>query len=312
MESKRFLGAPFGKQSSRFDVSVVHPSTNKTGSFSEFSHYKKLINKQKPAVGPGSYGKGGIPSALLDEKRRMPVGTCPTIDFSAGVERFPERLVDSGLYPGTYNFKSFTELILNRHVSKRGPYDLFSARRENPIICGYFSSPKNAHMNPGTFYEPAKSICDDLQRPENKLKGKFKITDQYPEQAREKHSGPGLYEPFRLPKVENRNPPPFLSSTPRITKRVERLMQGNYTTVGVGCYNLAKRQPPRSQRSSNFGYRYIFKSRTPRYLQNLDQDNYNQEKLQPRNIPPHCRVYFRPPDQTVKTTVSDSLEVRRL
>lgn len=92
MESKRFLGAPFGKQSSRFkninksdfiflknviviekrvgliindgktskcfqtfldshslvrfDVSVVHPSTNKTGSFSEFSHYKKLINKQ--------------------------------------------------------------------------------------------------------------------------------------------------------------------------------------------------------------------------------------------------------------------------
>ena len=54
-----------------------------------------LCLPQKPAVGPGSYGKGGIPSALLDEKRRMPVGTCPTIDFSAGVERFPERLVVS-------------------------------------------------------------------------------------------------------------------------------------------------------------------------------------------------------------------------
>ena len=48
------------------------------------------------------------------------------------------------------------------------------------------------------------------------------------------------------------------------------------TTVGVGCYNLAKIQPPRSQRTSNFSYRHIFRSRTPRYLENLDQDNYNQ------------------------------------
>lgn len=31
---------------------------------------------------------------------------------------------DSGLGPGIYNLKSFTELILSRRVSKRGSYDL--------------------------------------------------------------------------------------------------------------------------------------------------------------------------------------------
>ena len=45
---------------------------------------------QKCPAGPGSYGKGGIPSSLLDERRARPTGTCCTMDFSAGVERFPE------------------------------------------------------------------------------------------------------------------------------------------------------------------------------------------------------------------------------
>lgn len=29
--------------------------------------------------GPGAYGKGGIPSAALEEKERMSVGTCPSM-----------------------------------------------------------------------------------------------------------------------------------------------------------------------------------------------------------------------------------------
>lgn len=34
---------------------------------------------QSSTPGPGTYGKGGIPSAALEEKERMSVGTCPSM-----------------------------------------------------------------------------------------------------------------------------------------------------------------------------------------------------------------------------------------
>lgn len=48
--------------------------------------------------------------------------------------------------------------------------------------------------------------------------------------CQQSHPGPGFYEPLPLQKVENRHPPPFLSSSPRITTKTERLMQGNYVS----------------------------------------------------------------------------------
>ncbi|KAM9458594.1 ciliary microtubule-associated protein 2-like isoform 3-T3 [Salvelinus alpinus] len=271
----------------------------------------RLLKQTTP--GPGAYGKGGIPSGLLDERRRKPIGSCPMMDFSAGVERFPDLIVDSGLCPGTYNLPTFTEVLLSRHISKRGPYDLFTGRRDKPITCGYFAAPKKANLNLAMVAKPAKVLCEDVLRPEKRHHGKFGTLEQYPSLPTERiylgslpqyprpaqrHSGHGFYEDVCLPKVENRNPPPFLSSSPRITLRAERLMQGNYTTVGVGRYNLAKKRTRKTlKKNVNAGYRYVFKSRMPRYLHDLHKDNFNQERLNPINIPPHRMPYYRPPDE---------------
>ncbi|XP_070988668.1 ciliary microtubule-associated protein 2-like [Oncorhynchus clarkii lewisi] len=253
--------------------------------------FKDFMKKQT-TPGPGTYGKGGIPSGLLDERRRKPIGSCPMMDFSAGVERFPDLIVDSGLCPGTYNLPTFTEVLLSRHISKRGPYDLFTGRRDKPIPCGYFAAPKKANLNLATVAKPAKVLCEDVLRPEKRHHGKFGTLEQYPSLPTERiylgslpqyprpaqrHSGHEFYEDVCLPKVENRNPPPFLSSSPRITLRAERLMQGNYTTVGVGRYNLAKKRTRKTlKKNVNAGYRYVFKSRMPRYLHDLHKDNFNQ------------------------------------
>ena len=43
--------------------------------------------------------------------------------------------------PGQYNYKSFTEQMEDRVVSKRGPYDLFTADRNKAIITGHLSAP---------------------------------------------------------------------------------------------------------------------------------------------------------------------------
>ncbi|KAM9427963.1 uncharacterized protein ACWYII_019242 [Salvelinus alpinus] len=38
--------------------------------------FKDFMKKQT-TPGPGAYGNGGIPSWLLDERRRKPIGSCP-------------------------------------------------------------------------------------------------------------------------------------------------------------------------------------------------------------------------------------------
>ncbi|KAK6310882.1 hypothetical protein J4Q44_G00189370 [Coregonus suidteri] len=268
----------------------------------------RLLKQTTP--GPGAYGKGGIPSGLLDERRRKPIGSRPMMDFSAGVERFPELIVDSGLCPGTYHLPTFTDVLLSRHISKRGPYDLFTGQRDKPITCGYFAAPKKANLNLGTFAKPAKVLCEDILRPEKGHQGKFGTLDQYPSLPTEciylgslpqypwpaqRHSGRGFYEDVSPPKVENRNPPPILSSSPRITKRAERLMQGNY-----------KQTRNTQKKNDNAGYRYVFMSRIPRYLHDLHQDNFNQERLKPINIPPHRMPYYRPPDEVSAVAVPHS------
>lgn len=51
-----------------------------------------LYGFQSSTPGPGAYGKGGIPSAALEEKKRMPVGTCPSMGH-ANKHRFETKTV---------------------------------------------------------------------------------------------------------------------------------------------------------------------------------------------------------------------------
>ncbi|XP_048100782.1 lymphocyte expansion molecule-like isoform X2 [Alosa alosa] len=287
------------------DVLKEKPSSVRGVCDSREDRFKEYM-KKCPA-GPGSYGKGGIPSSLLDERRARPTGSCAIMDFNAGVERFPERPVDCGLYPGTYKMKSFTELILQHHVGKKGPYEIFTGRRDKPINSGYFAAPRTATVNPGQFFLPPM-FGDGLKK--QRQHGKFGQMERFPTVPSERiyHStlaqrpepanqpGPGSsdYMIAPLSRVENSNPPPFFSPTRRFGPMLGKPMQGNSCIVGPGRYNICQKVSKNHKKGST-----AFKSQTKRYLDNIDQDIFGQEKLRPFNIPAEQRPYHRHPDEAV-------------
>uniref|UniRef100_A0AAY4D4Y2 Lymphocyte expansion molecule n=1 Tax=Denticeps clupeoides TaxID=299321 RepID=A0AAY4D4Y2_9TELE len=157
--------------------------------------------------GPGTYGKGGNPWAAVEENRMRP---------------------DSGLGPGTYDLKSFTELLLSKRTSKRGPYDLFTGQRSNPIISGYF---KRVKVN-GKNKTKLPKFGEDLEK--NNY-GRFSSLERFPTAPSER-----IHQNTR-----SQWPRPEVSANP----------------VGPGRYDIAEKggnTVPRSHRSS-------FLSRTQRY-----------------------------------------------
>ena len=49
----------------------------------------------------------------------------------------------SNLGPGNYNFTSFTDDVIKKVTSLRGPYDVFSEDRNKPMKTGHFAVPVN-------------------------------------------------------------------------------------------------------------------------------------------------------------------------
>ncbi|XP_036375498.1 lymphocyte expansion molecule-like [Megalops cyprinoides] len=283
---------------------------------------------QEWTPGPGSYGKGGVPSALLDEKRTQSTGTCPTMDFTPRVERFPWTKViflskgtlqmcvcvymqDCGLGPGTYNLKSSTDLLLSRCVSKKGPYEMFTGRRDKSISSGHSVAPKRLSLDSWEKTKHFSSFVEDLERPEKRKQGLFSKMQQYPVCPTERiyHStlaqcprpatspGPGWYNVSSLSGVVNQDPPPFLSSEPRFSERTEKLKDSNHNqcTVGPGSYNTSDK----AQSTTLHSYHSAFNSRTQRYLHSLQRDKYNQERLRPSNIPADTKSYLESPNTPI-------------
>ncbi|XP_015211282.2 ciliary microtubule-associated protein 2 isoform X1 [Lepisosteus oculatus] len=405
MAEKKFKGAPFGVQSARFDVSGVHPTNKKTGTYTEISYCKKSTNemerklgpgtydpetgdfspravwqrtrgpgwkkaqetsrlsqmplllyrdvwgeksflktkvgpgsykicdfielqKKRPSSkrgvceareerfknhlqswtpGPGSYGKGGIPWAVLEEKKSQSVGTYPPMDFNYGVKRFEERTVGCNLGPGTYHLKSSIDLLLGHRVSKRGPYDLFTGRRDRPATCGYFAELKKANLDPGEYSSGVKTLVEGLERKEKKKHGVFSTLPQYPAVPTDRiflnslslcprpatFPGPGWYDMVLTSQPQNQKPSPFLSSAPRVNSRTEKLQNGNYNTAGPGRYDIRNRQWNKTAR----GYCSVFNSQTERFLHNPDRDNYYRERLRSINIPAEKRSFIVLPEK---------------
>ncbi|KAL2097285.1 hypothetical protein ACEWY4_006492 [Coilia grayii] len=273
----------------------------------------KDYSKKCPA-GPGSYGKGGVPTALLDERRMRPMGSYATMDFSAGIERFADEPVDCGLCPGTYELKSFTELILEHHVGKKGPYRIFTGRRDKPINFGYFAAPRTACVNPDKYYLPPM-FGENLKTPQKRYHGQFGKGERFPSVPSERiyrstlaqrreptdQPGPGYYPIAPLTQVENRAPPPFLSSSKRFSRKFGKLLQGNSCIVGPGRYNFDHKVPKSQEKRTA-----AFKSHTIRYLANIDQDIFGQERLRSINIPDRQRPYHRHPDEALRCSTAAS------
>ncbi|XP_062306236.1 ciliary microtubule-associated protein 2-like [Osmerus eperlanus] len=113
------------------------------------SREERFREPQSWTPGPGSYGKGGVPCAALEEKRTQSGSV--DMELSSGLKRFPEDPKTCGPCPCTYTLKSSTDILLNKRTSKRGPYDLFTGPRDEPIVSGYFAAPKCAAVTPGDY-----------------------------------------------------------------------------------------------------------------------------------------------------------------
>ncbi|XP_067845683.1 ciliary microtubule-associated protein 2-like [Heptranchias perlo] len=232
--------------------------------------------------GPGTYGKGGIPTAMLEEKAQRSAGSQGLMDSKSAKNR-SLATVGCDLAPNTYNLGNDMDKLLSRVVSKRGPYDLFTGERSNQIKTGHYATdPLN--LSPGMYN--IKSFTDDLLSPAKEKHGKFSTIQQYPfppveriyystpNQFQQPISYPSLYDVKQLSRPENRKPPPFLSSTSRGGRVPPKLLTFNPTNVGVGRYNTTKydSKPVNTYKSS-------FNSKTQRYLSNMERDKYMQERL---------------------------------
>ena len=82
------------------------------------------------------------------------------------------QLVGCDLAPTRYNKKTFTEQILNKVVSKRGPYDLFTGSRAKPLMTGHLSViSASSILGPGSYELP--SFTDEWGNKEKKKHGEF-------------------------------------------------------------------------------------------------------------------------------------------
>jgi len=249
--------------------------------------------------GPGTYGKGGIPHALLEEKQLMSASTVGMLDAGAsGKRQLPE--VGSGLCPGQYNCKSFTEQLADRVISKRGPYDLFTGDRNKPITVGHLAAPNKGHLGPGEY--EIKSFLDDLNSEHKKRSGKFSKVDRSPgvpsdrihcktlsQWPRKKDEpGPGHYDLQGQSKPEPSQRPPFGSSAERNDKKATQFFLGSNNPVGPGRYNIRDWH----EKQHKDGNQSAFNSNTKRW--DPTRDKYLRERIRSKDVIVENRVFLVP------------------
>ncbi|XP_078075548.1 ciliary microtubule-associated protein 2-like [Mustelus asterias] len=242
--------------------------------------FKKKKDVNSP--GPGTYGKGGIPTAVLEENAQKSFGTQGLMDSKTAKNQSLDT-VGCDLAPSAYDLGNSIDNLMTRVVSKRGPYDLFTGERSDRIKTGHLAT-NPLNLYPGMY--KFMSFTDDLLSPAKKRYGRFSTMEQYPFPPVERifYSGLNMFRPpvgksafydvRELPRLENRKPPPFLSSTSRGGRVPVKLLTFNPNNVAVGRYDPTKY----NQKAVN-GCNSSFKSKTQRYLSNMERDKYMQERL---------------------------------
>ncbi|KAM8930610.1 ciliary microtubule-associated protein 2-like [Pelodytes ibericus] len=181
--------------------------------------------------GPGTYGKHGNPFTLLEERATKSASIKGIMETDT-VIRKPLQNIGSGLSPGPYTLKSHIDEFLKLMVGKRGPYDLFSRPRDEPIPFGHFE--KN-ESKPGAY--KLKSFIKDLESEQIKKHGTFGKIAQYPRVPTERICCSSL---VHCPRPPRQSTVPFSSSAKRFDRKACRLLFGNTNPVGVSRYDITK------------------------------------------------------------------------
>lgn len=253
--------------------------------------------------GPGTYGKNGVPHTLLEEKTRESVGRVGLLDCGGASGRNLPNL-GSRLGPGTYKMTSSVDELIQKRVSTRGPYDVFSADRGKPIKTGHLAH-KMSGLGPGQYN--LKSFIDEKSTKDQKYKGGFGKAAQYPVPPIDRiivsnlslnprtpsEPGPGHYDaadPNSKRCSYTVSAPPFLSSSERMDRMAIKFFTGNYNPVGAGRYDVEK-----FETKDVHGCQTAFRSKTTRpsgmRLRVL------QERLRPQNLLPQDRMLLVPSDE---------------
>ncbi|XP_071984097.1 ciliary microtubule-associated protein 2 isoform X2 [Engystomops pustulosus] len=243
--------------------------------------------KKDSYPGPGAYGKGGNPYALIEEKASKSASSKGIMESESSKCRTADAH-GCDLGPGTYRIKSSIDETVQHAVGKRGPYDVFTPSRSAPIPYGYFATPKNNKSEPGQY--KVQSFIEELENEQKKKHGKFGKISQYPKVPTERiicssltnwprpndSPGPGSYDTKPLFSSVRKSSAPFLTSAKRFDRKSCRILFGSSNPVGVGRYNIDK--PERGKTATSF--RTSFLSKTGRYLSNFERDKVLQERIQ--------------------------------
>ena len=254
--------------------------------------------------GPGTYGEGGVPHSGIEEKATKSTSTIGMLDAATSGKRdLPT--VGCHLGPGNYNFKGSTDMLRERQVSTRGPYDLFSLDRNKPIKTGHHAKFGGSTLGPREY--DMKSFTDNINTYNNKKKGEFGKTEQHPEKAERIYfstlsqvpmpeaadrPGPTSYDPkINYPKPQNHGNAGFLSDSARNDKRSQRFFTGNFNSVGAGRYEVQKFHESRHRN----GHESVFKSKVGRLAQH--QEFSFRERIREKDVQKADRVHLLKPQK---------------
>lgn len=260
---------------------------------------KRFVNKEENFPGPGTYGEGGIPSAAAENRQNKSASTIGMLD-SGGLNDRSIGRVGCELPPTQYNKKTFIDLICNKVVSKRGPYDLFSGSRSKGVSTGHYAvNPASTTLGPGSYN--IDSFVQNWNSEHKRKHGIFskmhveisglnctageriycKTLSQCPRAKEE--PGPGQYSPrvYSINVAKNKpNAPAFGTSANRY--RMERTSNN----VGAGRYNIAGNAVKKTN-----GTKCVFKSSTDRFVEH-ERQIFLKERIRAKDIAPEKRIPF--------------------
>ncbi|XP_006839935.1 PREDICTED: uncharacterized protein C1orf177 homolog [Chrysochloris asiatica] len=150
MATKWFVGAPFGVQSARFDVSAVYPNQKKFSTFTE-APYSRRYSVELSHIGPGTYGSKETCFSKKTLNKEVCTGWAkaqeatrltqlPHFQYQAIMRE--KQMQEEKLGPGSYNFKDFLEQLQQKPSSTRGLLSSGEIRFRG-LIGNYYPGPGN-------------------------------------------------------------------------------------------------------------------------------------------------------------------------
>uniref|UniRef100_A0A8C5R9G4 Uncharacterized protein n=1 Tax=Leptobrachium leishanense TaxID=445787 RepID=A0A8C5R9G4_9ANUR len=236
--------------------------------------------------GPGTYG---IPHRLIEDRATKSASNKGLMEGGTAIRQVP-KTAGSGLGPGTYKVESCIDETLEKVVGKRGPYDLFSGSRDQPVY-GHIGSQVKMESEPGQY--KMKSFTEEWESEHKKKRGFLGRIAQYPNVSAERlccsslvhcprpanSPGPGYYDvKSSFPQKTGSNVA-FLCSAKRFERKSCRLLSGSAHPVGVGRYDITKELHGKTTTC----YMMPFLSKTGRYFATPMRGAVLQERIRYKN-----------------------------